>query len=56
MIRRTLGRHYQETKGHPRSWVVVATFTVPLILLEGRNSDNRIKNDIIKQIEGGDLR
>ena len=56
MNSRTLGRHYQETKGHPRSWVVLATFTVPLILLEGRNSDNRIKIDIIKQIEGGGLR
>ena len=56
MNSRMLGRHYQETKDHPRTWVAFATFTVPLILLEGRNSDNRIKIDIIKQIEGSGLR
>ena len=56
MNSRTLGRHYQETKGHPRSFVVAATFTIDYNPERRLPSDNTIKAKIIKQIGGGSLR
>ena len=56
LFSRKLGRHYQETKGHPRSFVVAATFTIDYIPERRLPSDNTIKAKIIKQIGGGSLR
>ena len=53
---RKLGRHYQETKGHPRSFVVSATFTIDYNPDRRLPSDNAIKAMIIKQIGGGGVR
>ena len=56
LFSRMLGRHYQETKGLPRSWVVVATFVVEYNP-DGRfPPENSIKAKIIKQIGGSGLR
>ena len=56
LFSRQLGRHYQETKGHPRSFVVAATFTIDYNPERRLPSDNTIKAKIIKQIGGGSLR
>ena len=56
MNSRKLGRHYQETRGHPRSWVVNATFVIDFNP-DGRfPTDSTLKAKIIKQIGGGGLR
>ena len=56
LFSRMLGRHYQETKGHPRSWVVVTNFVVDYNPNGRYPSENSIKDKIIKQIGGGGLR
>ena len=56
IISRILGRHYQETRSHPRSWTVFATFEVEYNPVGRSLSNNAIKAKIIKQIGGGGLR
>ena len=56
MKSRKLGRHYQETKCHPRSWSVTATFMINYNPERRLPTDNAIKDKIIKQIGGGGLR
>ena len=56
MKSRKLGRHYQETKCHPRTWSVIATFTIDYDPERRLLTDNAIKAKIIKQIGGVGLR
>ena len=55
-ISRKIGRHYQESKGHPRSLVVAASFVVDYNPNGRFPPENSIKAKIIKQIGGGGLR
>ena len=55
-ISRMLGRHYQDTKGHPRSWAITSTFIIDYNPNGRHQFDNTIKAKIIKQIGGSGLR
>ena len=55
-ISRKIGRHYQESKGHPRSWVVAGSFVVEYNPNGRFPPENSIKAKIIKQIGGSGLR
>ena len=55
-ISRKIGRHYQETKGHPQSLVVSASFVVDYKPYGRFPPENSIKAKIIKQIGGSGLR
>ena len=55
-ISRKIGRHYQESKGHPRSWVVAGSFVVEYNPNGRFPHENSIKAKIIKQIGGSGLR
>ena len=56
IISRKLGRHFQEAKGHLRSWSVTATFRIDYNPERRHPQDNTIKAKIIQQIGGGGLR